>query len=580
MTGVSLYSTLSYGSYVKNEVIVKYNARTSGYVQLQVPDGATVESEITRLKQQTAVESVQPNYIYKPFINLNDPAYRNNQWYLDNNAQTILGASTPEGNPGTAGLDINAEKAWDVASDCSNVIVAVIDTGVNYNAVDLQNNVWDGSSCVNEHGISIAGGCNHGYDYIDNDNDPMDFNGHGTLVAGVIGAEGNNSFGTVGVCHNVQIMAIRALGTNGGTSVTVSNAIKFAVNNGAHVINMSLGAYTSDDDYMYRDAMKEAEDAGIFMVSAAGNDTVDVDETTVFPCAYSGPTHICVGALDQKYDIAEFSNYGKNTVDIFLPGTNFYGPSNGETAHLYIESEYDSGWTFSGDWVNNTIGTCYIGAPEMISFPSTFCENFPKVPYAHNSTGIAQVAFGEMLKNFDYGHLEFRVRADVGETDYVGYLSGSDPIDFTNPSTPIYPATDDYYKSDLFSCVGSSTCNFGIAASLGTYNLYGIFLSDLSVYGGTLYNESFTMMSGTSFSAPLAAGMAAILLSYNEDYTASDIKYNFQNAGLSDDKLAISGVDEKLEAIEEKSISGQTVDLFKSLEFVSPPTNLNVIIID
>ncbi len=118
------------------------------------------------------------------------------------------------------------------------MIVAVIDTGVNYNHEDLADNMWDGS----------ASGYNyHGYDFVNSDYDPMDFNGHGTHVAGIIGAVGNNGKGVTGVCWNVKIMAVRVLNAVGeGTTANIVSGINFAVSRGAKVINMSLGGNLSD----------------------------------------------------------------------------------------------------------------------------------------------------------------------------------------------------------------------------------------------------------------------------------------------------------------------------------------------
>ena len=140
--------------------------------------GQSVKSAIDEFAKDDLVEYAEPNYIIKLATTTPNDSLYNNLWGLKNSGQTISSPQYTTNNPGTSGLDMNLENAWDVITDCRSKVVAVIDTGINYNQEDLTNNMWIDSSYPN-----------HGYDFVDTDNDPMDTNGHGTHVAGTIGAD-------------------------------------------------------------------------------------------------------------------------------------------------------------------------------------------------------------------------------------------------------------------------------------------------------------------------------------------------------------------------------------------------------
>src|SRR6266705_2422094 len=207
-------------------------AATSQYV----PGEVLVKFKSAAIAQERAAtvaalgHTVQPNYIYHAAAVPNDTQYAQ-LWAFKNTGQTITTGTYSPTN-GTTGDDMNIEPAWGHITDCSSVVVAVVDSGVNYTQEDLAANMWNG-------GFNFP---NHGFDYVDSDNDPMDLNGHGTHVAGIIGAVGNNAKGTTGVCWTASIMAVRVLDATGsGSDVTIIQGIDFAITNSAKVINMSLG---------------------------------------------------------------------------------------------------------------------------------------------------------------------------------------------------------------------------------------------------------------------------------------------------------------------------------------------------
>lgn len=183
------------------------------------------EELITELENDPNVEYVEPNYIKKITHTPND-TYFNNQWALNNTGQT----------GGTSDADIDSPEAWDGENNTDKIIVAVLDTGVRYTHEDLVNNMWNGSTgCNDENNNPIPGGCpNHGWDFQNDDNNPLDDDGHGTFISGIIAGESNNSKGISGSSryNDIEIMAVKI----GSSSISVFDEIKginFANNNGA-----------------------------------------------------------------------------------------------------------------------------------------------------------------------------------------------------------------------------------------------------------------------------------------------------------------------------------------------------------
>nr|WP_245252199.1 S8 family serine peptidase [Paenibacillus sediminis] len=204
---------------------------------------------------------------------------------------------------------IDAPDAWDITKGSKDVVVAVIDSGVDYTHPDLAGNMWSDPKG------------NHGYDFVDNDDSPMDLNGHGTHIAGTIAAVGNNSYGVSGVMWNARIMAVRALDQNGQGSLSqIIDAITYATDHGADIINMSFAG--DGKSRLLEDAIKEAGEKGVLVVTAAGNEGKDNDSNPLYPASYDLPNIIAVAATDSADRLASFSDYGVRTVDVAAPGVN------------------------------------------------------------------------------------------------------------------------------------------------------------------------------------------------------------------------------------------------------------------
>lgn len=348
-----------------------------------------LENIIDELKKDTRIKHVQKNFIYKtqatsPIVN--DPEF-NNLWGLHNEGQLIEGVS------GEIDADIDYPEAMEYASWKLNtdVLVAVIDTGIAYNHPDISAAMWDGSHCVSDTGANL-GGCIHGYDFANDDTDPFDGHSHGTHVSGTIGWVTNNSIWVAWVSPRVKFMAVKVLDDNGyGTTEDIIRGINFAKNNGAKVMNASLGMLTSvskesDFDYVTYNAI------GSFswlFIAAAWNSGINFDyysDLKNFPSWFwsdtivsweavidrelvlSGnvtiswlPNIISVAATDNSDNLAYFSNYGVSGADIWAPGVSILSSivtQSGEMMPIQIENWWTKQVTASGNnWTTRPITT-------------------------------------------------------------------------------------------------------------------------------------------------------------------------------------------------------------------------------
>jgi thermitase len=247
--------------------------------------GTSVEAMLQKYKKLPNVEYAEPNYYYHAFWTPNDPAFATQQW-------------GPQ--------KIQAPAAWDVTRGSSSVRVAVVDTGVQANHPDL------------------AGKVVNGWDFVENDGTPQDANGHGTHVAGIAAAVTNNGVGIAGVAPNVQILAVRVLDANGsGTLDAVAAGIQYAADNGAKVINLSLGG--SVGSTTLQNAVNYAWNKGVVVVAAAGNSGSSAPS---YPAYYTNA--IAVASTTSSDTKSSFSNWG-SWVDVAAPGSSIYSTYAGST---------------------------------------------------------------------------------------------------------------------------------------------------------------------------------------------------------------------------------------------------------
>lgn len=272
----------------------------------------------------------------------NDPMF-NEQWALANTGQ----------NGGKENADLSALKAWEKSKGSSKVVIAVLDTGVDYTHPDLIQNMWFRPDNVPQYKDDELGTFDDikGFDAADNQSDPMDDNGHGTHCAGIIGAEGNNDEGIAGINWNVQIMPLKFLGKGGFGSVKDAiESINYAIDrkrNGVNIRIISASWGSTQYSKALEDAIRAAGEADILFVAAAGNNSTNNDKQAHYPSNYALPNVISVAALDRFDNLASFSNYGVKTVHIAAPGreiaSTWLGDDYREASGTSMATPYVSG---------------------------------------------------------------------------------------------------------------------------------------------------------------------------------------------------------------------------------------------
>ena len=289
-------------------------------VKITRPSVEVASFTIEELQNSPYVEYVEPNYIYRINKLPNDPELPK-LWGLIN-----TGDNNPNGTKGIEGVDIDAERAWDIQTGSRDVVVAVIDTGVDHTIADISENMWtndaelNGKPGVDDDNNGFVDDI-YGYDFVNNDGDPKDDHGHGSHVAGTIGAKGDDGKGLVGVAWNVRMMGLKFLSKSGGGSLEDAlKSIDYATQMGADIMSNSWGG-GGFSQALY-DSIERASKKGILFVAAAGNHRANNDERPSYPASYEVPNVISVAAVDNRGQLASFSCYGKTSVDMGAPGVD------------------------------------------------------------------------------------------------------------------------------------------------------------------------------------------------------------------------------------------------------------------
>lgn len=286
-------------------------------------DAATIAGEYRQLAE---VEYAEPNFEIHleegaagPLVPIlpRDPQF-NDQWALANSGQ----------KGGKQGADISATLAWASTTGSEKVVVAVLDSGVDYTHEDLIKNMWMRPASMSPYQDSELGTIDdqNGYNALDSASDPMDENGHGTHCAGIIGAEGENNIGIAGVNWKVQIMPLKFMNAGGfGTTKDAIEAINYVIDRkkaGVNVRIISASWGSTQYSRALEEAIRKAYENDILFVAAAGNSTVNNDRTPHYPSSYNVPNVVSVAALDRHDELASFSNWGVKSVAIGAPGVD------------------------------------------------------------------------------------------------------------------------------------------------------------------------------------------------------------------------------------------------------------------
>ncbi len=505
-----------------------------------------VDAAVAALEHSPSIVYAEPNYVYSIDATPNDPRF-GELWGLHNTGQTI------QSRAGTPDADIDAPEAWNTMTGASDVTVAVVDSGVAYDHPDLSHNIWSNPhetpNGVDDDGNGYIDDV-RGWDWVQSDNAPYDYDGHGTHVAGTIAAVGSNGVGTTGVAWDSSIMPLRVLDSLGsGTNANIVSAFAYAADNGADVVNASLGG--SDNSQSMADVI--AGSPGTLFVVAAGNSNSDNDVTATYPCNFPAANLVCVAATDNRDARADFSNYGASSVDLGAPGVSILStvpPSVSQLFDTFNDSNLD-GWS--------TGGTGQWGIDRDNFGP--FASDSPGIDYAPNTDTWLQS--GAMNFTGLIGcKVEFWVKSDTQSAKDMFTVEAS-----TNGSawTPMNAWSGQsggwvHLGSSLERYDGASEVHLRFRLKSDSSVEYdGVGIDDVAVgcTGGGYSGDEYSYLEGTSMASPQVAGAAAVLFGAVPSAAVSAVR-----------QALIDGVDPTT-SMTGKTTSGGRLNLKTSLDLIS-----------
>lgn len=323
-----LMKTAVLNSALSGAMVLKEYSIVKGLALVKLPSGVTVSNAVSTLQNSTNIVYAEPDYTYQIAATFPNDARFGELWGMNNTGQS----------GGTIDADIDAPEAWGIGTGDANVVVAVMDSGVDYAHPDLSANMWvntaekNGAAGVDDDGNGYVDDI-YGYDFYNGDGDPMDDHGHGTHCSGTIGGRGNNSIGVAGVCWKVRIMALKIGSASGISTSAAISALQYAIQMKANISSNSWGGYGYSQSL--KTAIEAAGSAGILFVAAAGNETNDNDGSfPAYPASYTSENIIAVMSTTRNDAISSFSNYGKTSVDLAAPGSDILSCEAGTNGYV------------------------------------------------------------------------------------------------------------------------------------------------------------------------------------------------------------------------------------------------------
>ncbi|MFN6364317.1 MAG: S8 family serine peptidase, partial [Aphanizomenon sp.] len=472
-------------AYASNKLIVKFNdtiniaqaneiKNTLGVVktdtikltgaQIWTLSGKTsVETALATYRNNPTFKYIEPDYTITTAATIpNDPSF-GQLWGLNNTGQS----------GGTPDADIDAPEAWDIQKGNPNLVIGVIDTGVDYNHTDLVGNIWTNAGEIAGDGIDND---NNGYiddirgwDFAYNDNNPMDVQGHGTHVSGTIAGKGNNGVGVTGVAWNAKIMPLKFLNDSGsGSTSNAILAINYATAKGVKLTNNSWGG-GGYSQALY-DAINAAGQQGALFIAAAGNSSQNTDINPAYPASYNLANIISVASTTNTDGLSSFSNYGLTSVDLGAPGSGIYStlPNNsyGTYSGTSMASPHVAGaaalvWSQNPTWTAQQVKNTLMNTGDSIAalagktvsgkrlnvFNALAAANLPSVTVSVSPATVQEDGATNLVYTFTRTNLNLSspLTVNFGASGIANAAPvGSDPADYsviTNGSVTFNPTT-------------------------------------------------------------------------------------------------------------------------------------------